>query len=170
MSQSKALFHEEQSFRQGWLLLILACALLAGPVGILIEFRSLFGPDPDPAKWAEFWTKLGILVCVEGIILVWFLSMKLTTTVRPDGLSLFYRGLYWKDIPISLEEVESIEAKEYSPLFQYGGWGVRYVSKGKAYNVSGNLGVRINYKNGKHILIGSQKPKKLLKAIQQIQP
>ncbi|MBZ0254456.1 hypothetical protein K8I31_00235 [bacterium] len=170
MSKAKVLFHEEQSFRQIWFWLIIACAMLAGPIAVLVEFFSLLGKEVDPAKWSELYWNAGILIVLDGAVLFWILSMKLITTVTESGLILFYRGLYWKDIPISLDDVDSIGAVEYSPLFRYGGYGIRYVVNGKAYNVSGNQGVRINYKNGKHILIGSQEPKKLLKALQQIQP
>jgi len=37
--------------------------------------------------------------------------------------------------------------------------------KGKAYNVSGNRGVQLELLNGGRILIGSQKPEELVKAI-----
>lgn len=170
MSKAKVLFHEEQSFRQLWFLLIIACVMLAGPTAVVVDFFSSLGKEVGPVKWSELGWNLGVLICVDGVVLFWVLSMKLITTVTADNLVLFFRGLYWKEILISLEEVDSIEAVQYSPLFQYGGYGIRYVVNGKAYNVSGNQGVKINYKNGKHILIGTQEPKKLLKAIQQIHP
>lgn len=169
MSKAKVLFHEEQSFRQIGFWLIIACAMLAGPISVVVEIFLLIGKEVDPTKWSELGRSAAILVLADGIVLFWLLYMKLITTVTEKGLNLFYRGLYWKDIPISLEDVDSIKAVEYSPLFRYGGYGIRYVVKGKAYNVSGNQGVRIDYKNGKHILIGTQEPKKLLKALQQIQ-
>jgi len=53
----------------------------------------------------------------------------------------------------------------YSPISDYGGWGIRYGSIGKAYNVSGNRGVQLELLNGERILIGSQKPEELAAAI-----
>jgi hypothetical protein len=51
-----------------------------------------------------------------------------------------------------------MEVITYRPIIDYGGWGVRFGRKGMAYNVSGNIGLLISRKNGKTILIGTQKP------------
>ena len=64
-----------------------------------------------------------------------------------------------------MDEIESFKAMEYSPLKEYGGWGIRYGFKGKAYNVSGNKGVKIFLKNGSNIMFGSQKHQELAKAL-----
>lgn len=41
----------------------------------------------------------------------------------------------------------------------YGGWGLRlgFFGKGRAYNISGNIGMQIVFKDGKKLLIGTQK-------------
>jgi hypothetical protein len=39
---------------------------------------------------------------------------------------------------------------------EYGGWGIKYGKMGKAYNVSGNRGVQLEFTDGKRLLIGSQ--------------
>ena len=57
---------------------------------------------------------------------------------------------------------------EYSPLKEYGGWGIKFGFKGKAYNVSGNKGVKIFLKNGLNIMFGSQKHKDLAKALKSV--
>jgi hypothetical protein len=67
---------------------------------------------------------------------------------------------------IDLENIESVEAVRYSPLRDYGGWGIRHGSAGKAYNVSGNQGVVLRLKNGKTVLLGSQRYEELAAAIE----
>jgi hypothetical protein len=62
-------------------------------------------------------------------------------------------------------QIKKYEARTYSPLGEYGGWGIRYGFEGKAYNVSGNRGVQLELVNGKRLLIGSQSPEELVKAI-----
>ena len=47
-------------------------------------------------------------------------------------------------------------------MLEYGGWGLRggfFLNKGKgtAYNVSGNIGIQLEFVNGKKILIGTHK-------------
>ena len=63
------------------------------------------------------------------------------------------------------DSIEKAEAHSYSPLRDYGGWGIRYGGKGKAYNVSGNKGVLLMLKDGKNVLIGSQNHEGLCSAI-----
>ena len=46
--------------------------------------------------------------------------------------------------------------------------GIRHGFKVKAYNISGNKGVKIYLKNGKNILFGSQKHIELDKALKEI--
>ncbi len=53
----------------------------------------------------------------------------------------------------------------YRPILEYGGWGIRYGLRGRAYNVSGNRGLRVELTNGKHILFGSAKPEELKLAL-----
>jgi len=67
-----------------------------------------------------------------------------------------------------MDEIESFKAMEYSPLKEYGGWGIKYGFKGKAYNVSGNLGVKVHLTNGRNILFGSQKHNELAKVLKSI--
>ena len=61
--------------------------------------------------------------------------------------------------------IHEAHAITYSPLKDYGGWGIRYGRKGKAYNVSGNKGVMLSMKDGKAIMIGSQNNKDLWNVI-----
>jgi hypothetical protein len=59
----------------------------------------------------------------------------------------------------SWEEIEKISVREYSPLFEYGGWGIRRGKSGRAYNVKGNIGLQLVLKNGKKILLELKKQK-----------
>ena len=73
-----------------------------------------------------------------------------------------------------LADVTEVEPVTYRPVMHYGGRGIRYSfgslggTKGKAYNVSGNHGVRLTYTTNRHLLIGSQKPDELAAAIQSL--
>ena len=67
---------------------------------------------------------------------------------------------------IPLEDLKSVEARTYSPIREYGGWGFRYGRSGKAYNVMGNRGVQLELKSGERVLLGSQKAEDLAAAIQ----
>jgi len=57
--------------------------------------------------------------------------------------------------------------RKYSPIGEYGGWGYRVAGKrsGVAYNISGNMGIQIELKNGKKILLGTRKPEEAKEAL-----
>ena len=66
---------------------------------------------------------------------------------------------------IPLDNIKKCEVRKYSPIKECGGWGIKYGRKGKAYNVSGNFGVQLEFTKGKPLLIGSQNPEKLARVI-----
>jgi len=88
--------------------------------------------------------------------------------VRDDGVYIrfhpihrAFRGFLW-------QEIESLEARTYRPIREYGGWGIRFGAGGKAYNVSGNRGLQLTFRGGrtKHVLIGSQRAEELAMAVE----
>jgi hypothetical protein len=68
-------------------------------------------------------------------------------------------------VEIRVDDIESAEARTYSPIREYGGWGLRSGRSGQAYNSHGDRGVQLVMKNGQRILIGSQRPDELVDAI-----
>ena len=97
-----------------------------------------------------------------------FYFFELRTFVTKEGLHYQFFPFHFKKYLIRLDEIEKIEALQYKPLGDYGGWGIRYGFKGKAYNVSGNKGVKFYLTNGRNILFGSQKYKDLEKVLKRI--
>ena len=112
-------------------------------------------------------TIAGIFVPIA--IAVLFLLLKLETEVRPDGLYIRFFPAHIHFKRFGAEDLSEYYAREYKPLREYGGWGIRCsLKKGKAYNVSGNKGVQLVFKNGKRLLIGSQRAEELEEAIRSI--
>jgi hypothetical protein len=72
-----------------------------------------------------------------------------------------HRRFHW----FRWEDILSAEAITYLPLRDYGGWGIRFGPKGKAYNVCGNRGVQLTFTNGSRLMIGSQRAEELAAAI-----
>jgi hypothetical protein len=69
---------------------------------------------------------------------------------------------------IPLRNVVRAYARAYSPIHEYGGWGMRTGDRGwgKAFNMRGNEGVQLVLRSGQRLLIGSQRPDELAAAIQ----
>lgn len=156
------LYREVQHFRQWWL-----WVLIAGIAGVSvwsfiqqIVMDRPFGQNPGP-DW---------VVVVTGAVFglglpALFCAANLTTEVRPDGLYYRFFPFHWSLQRIPAERLAGFAPHRYSPLRDYGGWGIRYASGGKAYNVSGNRGVMLELSDGRKLLIGSQKPEEMAEAM-----
>ena len=94
---------------------------------------------------------------------------KLEPEVRTDGLYVRYFPFHINFKRFGADDLNKYYARKYRPIWEYGGWGIRgSFGKGKAYNVSGNKGVQLVFKNGRQLLIGSQRAEELEKAIRSI--
>lgn len=151
-------FHEEQRFAR-WVWAVLA--IVAVPV--LIASAGIVGRDPAAAAAIL----LGPLV-VAGVTALLAMA-KLVTDVDDRGIHVSFH-LLWPARHIPLEDVQRAHATEYSPLVDYGGWGVRLSWKGWAFNTGGAEGVLVETKSGKRIMIGSRRAKELEAAIAKATP
>jgi hypothetical protein len=91
---------------------------------------------------------------------VLFHALKLVVEVGERCISIRYVPILRRTIPF--EEIESFRTRAYSPIREYGGWGIRWRGrKSRAYNVSGNEGIDLVLYNGEQILLGSQRSQEL---------
>lgn len=113
---------------------------------------------PDPI--------LIMLVVVVGIAVpLLFLLMRLDTRADESGITINMSPLTRQKF-FHYSEIETAEARDYHPIIEYGGWGVRRSLKnGYAYNMTGTRGVQLVLKDGKRILIGSQRADELAMTI-----
>jgi hypothetical protein len=151
---SKIYYKEEQKFRQWWLwlLLLIICGIWVWQFVQQIIVGVPFGNNPSP----DFVLIMTGTIPVAVIIL--FRLMTLETNINDTGIYYRFRPFQRKPRVIKPEDIMNYDVKKYSPLRDYGGWGIRYGLKGKAYNVSGNQGVLFKLKNGKRFMIGTQNP------------
>lgn len=117
---------------------------------------------------ADDWVMLLILIFAGVAFPAFLLSVRLVVEVRADGLFVRFRPLHLHFVNVPLDEVTEIQTITFSPLGDFGGWGIRYGDGGKAYTVNGNRGVRLTYADGHRLLIGSLRPEELEMAIRTI--
>ncbi len=150
-------FIEIQQFRQGWLLAIVLVPCISALIYIGFKvFRN----------WPMSGTNMliyGAIALALVLVPVFMLSIKMITEVKNDAIHIRFFPLKRERIPFS--EIAKCDARQYSPIKEYGGWGIRYGTKGMAYNVSGDHGVQLELTNGKRLLIGSQRSEELAKTI-----
>ncbi len=154
-------FREVQHFRRSWLWLVvlLPTALAWWPFVHQILGGRPVGehPLPDWGVWLV-WLLIGL-----GLPL-FFGLLRMEVEVTDRELTIVYRPLARRRV--SLTDIVEIEARRYSALKEYGGWGIKGWSRDKmAYNVSGDQGVELQLKDGRSLLIGSRRPDELAEAI-----
>lgn len=156
----KTEFKEVQKFTQWWLWLILIAIALIPVIGIYKQIiqGQVFGDKPMSNK--------GLIIF--GIISFGFLFLfwlfKLTTEINTREIRIKFfplanRIVEWK-------EVKSAEVLNYGFV---GGWGIRLFTKyGTVYNTKGNIGLALELKNSKKLLVGTQKMDELKEVIEKI--
>ena len=108
-----------------------------------------------------------VLVLVFGLGLPLFMyTTGLDTKVMESGVFIRFVPFHRKWVIFGFDSIQKAESITYSPIKDYGGWGIRYGKRGTAYNVSGNKGVLLSLADGKNVLIGSQSHEALFLAIE----
>lgn len=156
------IFREVQRWSLKLRSLLLALCLL-GAVGGVVSTGAIL--KKEAIEWIPLLTALacGVLLPLGIGLLIWV--SKLETEVRQDGLYVRYFPFHTHFRRFGAGDLSDYHARKYRPLLEYGGWGIRCGFNGRAYNVSGNEGVQLVFRNGKRLLIGSAKPSELETAI-----
>lgn len=150
-NQTGEVFTEVQRMRHPlfWLVFLLLAGLMGYGFVMQIFYSIPVGqnPAPDWVVWAGLFFVLGLLW------LGWFLRLELSVTDK--GIEYRYPPFVNRRKMIAWDDLRSARVRKYNPVFEYGGWGVRFgFPAGRAYNVQGNMGLQLEFRNGKKLLIG----------------
>ncbi len=137
--EHETLFTEKQRFTQWWFWVIM----------LLVAAFAFISANSN----------LEYVVAIAVILL--FFILNLNTEISSEGVQVQFFPFHLKNKFFAWDEIVKAEVREYSPLLEYGGWGIRRGKSGVAYNVKGNMGLQLVLKNGKKILIGTQKAEEL---------
>ena len=55
--------------------------------------------------------------------------------------------------------------RDYKPIGEHGGWGIRKSGKDIAYTISGKTGLQLHLAGGRKVLIGTKKPAEIEQAL-----
>lgn len=148
------IFKEEQRFTQLWLILLIAVSILV-PLAIII---ATYIKKPNSFSTIEFIAIISLLVFSSSFIFLF----KLSTRIDEKGIHYKFFPFQWKFRTQEWNHISKAYVRQYDALSEYGGWGLKggklwKKEKGKAINVSGDIGIQLELKNGKKLLIGTQK-------------
>ncbi|GAA4319139.1 hypothetical protein GCM10023115_45390 [Pontixanthobacter gangjinensis] len=148
------IFKEEQAFRQWWIILVLGSTLVVTSIPLI----NSLGDNSSGST-----NLLGLCLVLLIIVLFWVIRLK--TKIDARGIRAEFRPLKVFKRQYKWEKIEDCYVRQYLPVQEYGGWGIRGFGKAKAYNVSGNMGIQIITKDNEKFLIGTNKPEKAQKVI-----
>lgn len=165
-------FKEEQRFNQWWMWAIIIPVV----VGMTILSSNklhhwLSNEESIPEGMAIEWR---ILILIFGMIITLLLAYgifkaKLETQIKDGSISYRFRPFIFKWRKLKKEEIINWEVRSYSPIAEYGGWGVRFTfGNSRAVNVKGNKGLQLHLKSGKKLLIGTQKPEEIREVMEKM--
>ena len=155
------LFREVQRFRH-WFFWV-PIAVVVGVIWWQFIQQIVIGrpPGTEPiSDWAAW-----VLTIVFGLGFPVFAAIvRLVTEVRPGTLSI--RLVPFRGRLIPLQDIRTADSREYSPMREFGGWGIRLAADGgKAYNAHGSVGVQLVLTDGKRVLVGTQRAEELIAAL-----
>ena len=146
----KTVFKEQQMFNQWWLWLI-----LLGLLGFSC-WNLLAQPVMNSSNI--------VFAVITSTIVLLFAMMKLITTINTEGIQIKFIPFVRKYVKWG--EVKSAEVVDYGFV---GGWGIRlWTDYGTVYNTSGTKGLKVEMKDGKHFLVGTQKEEELMEVISEL--
>ncbi|MEP2131112.1 MAG: hypothetical protein ABJ333_18385 [Algoriphagus sp.] len=104
---------------------------------------------------------LGVVLGTMALLLLFVLNLKLETRIDSESVAFRYAPFIrkWRKYP--KEQIKSITVIKYSPIADYGGWGIKGNKTTKAYSVIGEDGLLMDVGEKKKIMIGTMKSKEL---------
>ena len=160
---NEILFKESQRFKQWWLWLILLgfnILFLFGVFKQVIE-EQWFGDNPMSNEGLITASVLTIIVTIL------FVNYRLDTKIKTDGIYVRFFPFHIKFKHYTWDKLTKSFVRQYSPLMEYGGWGLRLglFGNGKAFNVSGDKGLQLEFTDNKKLLIGTNRPEELTETL-----
>ncbi len=158
-------FKETQRFDQWWKIFFEIAIFLILVINYIKEYQKLL-EDNNKESMMSLWIGGGSVL----FVFVFINMIKLKIEINEKGISYQFHPLHLKPRFLFWEELSNCYVRKYAPISEYGGWGIRGLSRkkilgfngnGKALNVKGNMGVQLEFKNGGKLLIGTQKPDKV---------
>lgn len=161
-------FKETQRFKIWWAWLGIAALNVLFIYAIIqqLVLGKPFGTKPAPDY---------VLILVELVfilLLIFLVLIKLKTRITDTGIYYRFYPFQFKERVIEWHELRDAYMRQYNSFHEYGGWGIRFGSPktGWAINTSAssNLGLQLQFNDGKLLLIGTARPDELKLVIDEV--
>jgi hypothetical protein len=163
-------FKENQKFTQIWLWAVLIVSTVPA-VGVLtygfakqLLLDEPWGDTPMSDSGLALTTVLVWVIC--GGVLWLFAGSELQLEIKDKAIYYRFPLFSPRQKRVGLDSLESWEVRRFG-FFEYGGYGVRHAPKKRTgFIVNGHIGLELKLKDGKTVMIGTQKPEEVKSAMQ----
>ena len=160
--KGKLLFEEEQSFVGTWMWYLVIGISFLSIGGVVLSIWQA-GVNSERI--------IGLVITSVVILAVTLLLSFAKLSVSIDSSTIYYQfpPFVNSEKALTRNDISEVYVRKYRPIWEYGGWGYRIkLGKGRAMNVAGNMGLQLILKNNKAILLGTQKPEEMERALKRL--
>ncbi len=168
------IFKEVQKNKEKWLWALIisstAVPVAFAVTGVVVQVGYGIRYGDNPMSNAGLIIILLLSLFFSAALIGLFAMARLETVIYADRICFRYFPFQKKYKEMKTADIEKFEVRKYSPIGEFGGWGIRFAGKksGTAYNISGDRGLFLVMKNGKKIMIGTQMPDEMQRAINKV--
>ena len=165
----RVFFKEIQRYKKPWIRYIITAVVVIMILNATFLVRQLMASGQEGAadeneRIVLITVTIFIIIFTLGFVIN-FTRMKMITIVTEEGIQVFYPPILRKGRTIHRRSIERFEIRQYKPLVEFGGWGIKTRGRplrqrryGKALTAYGKTGLQLHLRNGKKFLIGTQRP------------
>ncbi|GMQ30435.1 hypothetical protein [Algoriphagus confluentis] len=149
------IFKEMQSYKGTWIMYL----ILGVELPIILLVTALIWKTED-GNSESIWG-MGAIVLIFSFVFILLMLIRLETRIDEYGVKFRFFPFIssWRTFPKS--KIRQIEVINYSPLTDFGGWGLKGNRTTKAYSIIGDEGILLDVGEKKKIMIGTQKANEL---------
>lgn len=153
--------YEERAGWAWWVHLLVSITLVALVIPLIEWSNGNVGSGPGAMP---VW--VAVLCALLGLGLpggIYAFMGQLRSRVTEEGIEIRWGFLEVIKKNIPFETIENAEAVTYSPIREFGGWGIRFGGKKKkAWTIRGNRALLLHLTDGTRFYLGSDKPERML--------
>jgi hypothetical protein len=105
-----------------------------------------------------------LIFVLAALPVVFYGGLRVSVTPERVRVRLGFLGIPL--LTLKIIDLAEVQVHQFSPLADFGGYGIRFNAQIKAYFLRGNRGVKLTTVRGKNYLIGSDRPERLSAVIQ----
>ncbi|MBT8396343.1 MAG: hypothetical protein HKO65_00395 [Gemmatimonadetes bacterium] len=156
--------YEERTGWPWWVHPLILLTLIAAVIPLWEFSKGNIGNGPDdmPLWGAALMFAIGVGLPVS----IYSLMGQLRTRIMSEGIDIRWGFLEIIKKTIPFSQIQKAEAVTYSPIGEFGGWGIRVgAKKKKAWTIGGNRALVLHLTDGTRFYLGSEKPERMLQWI-----